>query len=261
MKFYLRRVHKGDIRLGSGTTEPSVADMRDHLLSLAVDVASGMRHLASRGIVHRELAAKHVMVDAKHVAKVAGLNSLKGAVVSDVIPEPLSQRWLAPEVIENNASTLKSDIWSYGVTLWEIMNKCQHRPYTEMGSKDVYLYIKSGQRLTKPPACEKAVYALMKKCWSLEQNDRPDFVRVSDSLKELLYSGEHGNKATRMGSLTRRNDLQEISIELSSSVPSTIDNPPNANAAETPIPTSSNASPVTLKKQPGEVNQAFESES
>lgn len=146
--------------------------------ALAGDCAEGMAYLASRGVVHRDLAARNVLVTSDHKAKIAdfGLtrdtdgnseyyNSRGGAI-------PV--RWSAPEALEDHKFSEMSDVWSYGVLVWEIWSKAE-LPYKGMSNQKVWVEVLAGARLDQPADCPEEIFKVMLKCWDATPRSRPVF--------------------------------------------------------------------------------------
>ncbi|EGD76845.1 TK protein kinase [Salpingoeca rosetta] len=145
------------------------------------DICNGMAYLEKRKVVHRDLAARNVLISADDVAKVAdfGLARVSTAGVAD--PGKLPIKWTAPEVLRQKVSTSKSDVWSFGVTVWEIYS-FGRTPYPRMSQKEVVEKVAKGYRMEKPEDCPEVIYEIMQKCWHIEPLQRPTF----NSLKKTL---------------------------------------------------------------------------
>jgi len=158
------------------------------LLYMGLQIANGMRYLASLGFIHRDLAARNCLVGEDYIVKVADFGMTQSLyntsyfLIRGTALVPI--RWMAPESFFGRFST-KTDVWSYGVTLWEIFTLCRQQPYEEMSDEDlVYSAQKAQDRthLKRPPLAPDEVFNTMTKCWTFDENQRPDFDSVYDQL-------------------------------------------------------------------------------
>ncbi|XP_068759297.1 fibroblast growth factor receptor 4-like isoform X2 [Montipora capricornis] len=159
------------------------------LLKIAKDVANGMRHLESKLCVHRDLAARNILIGEGLVAKVAdfGLSrdiSQDGEYIK-FTEGKVPWLWMSMESLRGINTTM-SDVWSFGVVLWEIVTLGE-RPYTGIiGIVELFTMLQDGMRLEKPPHCSKELYDIMLQCWQETPEDRPTFKDLHSKLHSIL---------------------------------------------------------------------------
>uniref|UniRef100_A0A4W4FL83 receptor protein-tyrosine kinase n=1 Tax=Electrophorus electricus TaxID=8005 RepID=A0A4W4FL83_ELEEL len=160
------------------------------LVGMLRGIASGMKYLSDMGYVHRDLAARNILVNSNLVCKVSDFG-LSRVLEDD--PEAayttrggkIPIRWTAPEAIAYRKFTSASDVWSYGIVLWEVMSYGE-RPYWEMSNQDVIKAVDEGYRLPPPMDCPAALYQLMLDCWQKDRNNRPRFEQIVSILDKLI---------------------------------------------------------------------------
>ncbi|XP_068713187.1 fibroblast growth factor receptor 4-like [Montipora foliosa] len=171
--------------------EGEVAQLRTYdLVSFSKQIATAMGFLASRGIIHRDLAARNVLLDKNYVCKVTdfGLsyqnfkyghgNAKKGC---------MPVKWTAPEILFGDASNLstKSDVWSYGVVLYEIFT-IGGIPYPGWSEAKTIAELQKGYRMPKPPHIANTMYHFMERCWQENPDFRPHFENIRKDLLSLI---------------------------------------------------------------------------
>lgn len=162
----------------------------ERLLKMARGVAQGMDYLSTIGFVHRDLAARNILVSKNEICKVADFG-LSRETVDEIYKVnkggKIPVRWTAPEAIFRRKFTVSSDVWSYGVLLWEIMTYGQ-TPYDEMDNQELLDKLDDGYRLEKPHNTPDEVYKLMLECWNEDHIQRPTFAVIESKIEELLQS-------------------------------------------------------------------------
>ncbi|KAK3109070.1 hypothetical protein FSP39_022224, partial [Pinctada imbricata] len=165
-------------------------DMHERLFKFSYDICKGMNYLASKGHVHRRLAARNVLLTFTLQAKVAGFGPAPPETDDDSNQKQgrIPIKWMAPECLQSNKySTEKSDVWSYGIVLWEIFSMGE-TPYPGIRSNDVSAKLRKGERMKKPEHADQTFYKLMKDCWEYEESKRPNFEHIQDELDGMFKS-------------------------------------------------------------------------
>uniref|UniRef100_A0AAX7SZV7 Ephrin type-A receptor 7 n=1 Tax=Astatotilapia calliptera TaxID=8154 RepID=A0AAX7SZV7_ASTCA len=160
------------------------------LVGMLRGIAAGMRYLSDMGYVHRDLAARNILVNCNLVCKVSDFGLSR---VIDDDPEAvytttggkIPVRWTAPEAIQYRKFTSASDVWSYGVVMWEVMSYGE-RPYWDMSNQDVIKAIEEGYRLPAPMDCPPGLHQLMLDCWQKDRAERPKFDQVVGILDKMI---------------------------------------------------------------------------
>ncbi|XP_028411423.1 fibroblast growth factor receptor 4-like [Dendronephthya gigantea] len=160
-----------------------------NLMCFALQIAKGMEFLVSRKIIHRDLAARNILIGNEYVAKVADFGLARNVDKYQIYIKKstgmVPVKWLAIESIEDAIFTEKSDVWSFGVLLWEIF-ALGGNPYPGVHINDFYLYLLNGNRMQPPIHCPPKIFDIMSLCWKENPIDRPNFCNLIKLLGENL---------------------------------------------------------------------------
>uniref|UniRef100_A0A8C6KM74 Receptor protein-tyrosine kinase n=1 Tax=Nothobranchius furzeri TaxID=105023 RepID=A0A8C6KM74_NOTFU len=152
------------------------------LLNWCVQIAKGMMYLEDRRLVHRDLAARNVLVKSPNHIKIAdfGLARLLDTHEKEYSADggKMPVKWMALECIHYRKFTHQSDVWSYGVTIWELMT-FGGKPYDGIPTREIPDILEKGERLPQPPICTIDVYMVMVKCWMIDADSRPKFKELA----------------------------------------------------------------------------------
>ncbi|KYO22249.1 inactive tyrosine-protein kinase 7 [Alligator mississippiensis] len=158
-----------------------------HKVSLCSQVALGMEHLSNNRFVHKDLAARNCLISAQRQVKVSALSLSKDVYNSEYYHfrqawVPL--RWMPPEAVLEDEFSTKSDVWSFGVLLWEVFTHGE-LPHSKLTDDEVLAGLQSGKvKLPHPEGCPSKLYKLMQRCWAPSPKDRPSFSEIANMLGE-----------------------------------------------------------------------------
>ncbi|XP_064394649.1 tyrosine-protein kinase RYK-like [Halichondria panicea] len=171
-----------------GSQKGALALSTQNLVMVAAQISRGMYHLTKKGLTHRDLAARNIYIHQNLHVRI-GDHGLSW----DLYPEEYSQmpdgemcpvKWMAAEVLTDRNYSHYSDVWSFGVVLWEIMTLGKI-PYSENTAEEMVALLTAGQRLSQPKNCPDDLFVLMGWCWALTPTDRPRFSHLTLRLKEF----------------------------------------------------------------------------
>nr|XP_049587932.1 ephrin type-B receptor 3 isoform X14 [Syngnathus scovelli] len=188
------------------------------LVGMLRGIAAGMKYLSDMNYVHRDLAARNILVNSNLVCKVSdfGLSRFLEDDPSDPtytssLGGKIPIRWTAPEAIAYRKFTSASDVWSYGIVMWEVMSYGE-RPYWDMSNQDVINAVEQDYRLPPPMDCPTALHQLMLDCWVKERNLRPKFTQIVATLDKLIRNAASLKVVTNSTQST--GDLLRIGVTL-----------------------------------------------
>ncbi|GAB6024923.1 hypothetical protein CHUAL_010028 [Chamberlinius hualienensis] len=190
LRDYLRthRPSSGYERAIGDKSESKTLTQKD-LTSFAFQVARGMSYLASKRCIHRDLAARNVLVTEDKVMKIADFGLARDVHNIDYYKKTtdgrLPVKWMAPEALFDRVYTSQSDVWSFGILLWEI-ETLGGTPYPSVPVEKLFQLLRDGHRMEKPYNCSMEMYMLMRECWDDNPHNRPTFSELVDRLDVML---------------------------------------------------------------------------
>ncbi|CAH1796561.1 unnamed protein product [Owenia fusiformis] len=180
LKNYLR-MHRPDAEDNIGNPPPSLK----RILQMAIEIADGMGYLAAKKYVHRDLAARNCMVSENLVVKIGDFGMTRDIYETDYYRKGgkglLPVRWMAPESLYDGKFTNMSDVWSYGVVLWE-MATLAAQPYQGLANEEVLKFVIDGHVMEPPDGCPRKLYDIMSMCWRFSAKSRPTFLDLIEIL-------------------------------------------------------------------------------
>ncbi|KAL6112769.1 igf1r [Pungitius sinensis] len=184
LKSYLRSLRPKEQQWSSLSLPPL-----KKMLQMAGQIADGMAYLNANKFVHRDLAARNCMVAEDFTVKIGDFGMTRDIYETDYYRKGgkglLPVRWMSPESLKDGVFTTTSDVWSFGVVLWEIATLSE-QPYQGLSNEQVLRFVMEGGLLEKPQNCPDMLFELMRMCWQYNPKMRPAFVEIISSLKDEL---------------------------------------------------------------------------
>ncbi|TGZ69050.1 hypothetical protein CRM22_003953 [Opisthorchis felineus] len=170
------------------------------LIDMVAQIASGMAHLEKERYIHRDLAARNVLVSENNTVKVAdfGLARIIDTASETYTAKQGAQfpiKWTAPEAALLGRFTVKSDVWSFGIVIYEIVTHGQ-TPYPSMNNTQTLQQVESGYRMPRPPSCPDPVYQVMLRTWDTIPDKRPTFDSLCTYFEDYFSNAERTYKPT-----------------------------------------------------------------
>uniref|UniRef100_A0A8C7R692 Receptor protein-tyrosine kinase n=1 Tax=Oncorhynchus mykiss TaxID=8022 RepID=A0A8C7R692_ONCMY len=236
------------------------------LLNWCVQIAKGMMYLEERRLVHRDLAARNVLVKSPNHIKITdfGLARLLDINEKEYNADggKMPIKWMALECIHYRKFTHQSDVWSYGVTIWELM-MFGGKPYDGIPTRDIPDLLEKGERLPQPPICTIDVYMVMVKCWMIDADSRPKFKELAaefcrmarDPQRYLVIQGDDRmklpspNDSTFFQSLLDEEELEDLMDAEKYLVPHSFNIPPLAYTPRTHVDSNRYIKPLLVSLQ------------
>ncbi|XP_073965486.1 PDGF- and VEGF-receptor related isoform X3 [Choristoneura fumiferana] len=159
------------------------------LLAWAFQIARGMEYLASRKILHGDLAARNILLAEDNVVKICDFGLARSIYKNDEYQKkensPLPVKWLALECMTDRIFSTQSDVWSFGIVLWELFSLAK-TPYPEISPQNLLPRLLEGHRLDKPKYADDRLYKVMRSCWEQRPGKRPTFSELQETIGSFL---------------------------------------------------------------------------
>uniref|UniRef100_A0A8C0Y432 Tyrosine-protein kinase receptor n=1 Tax=Cyprinus carpio carpio TaxID=630221 RepID=A0A8C0Y432_CYPCA len=229
------------------------------MIQMAGEIADGMAYLNANKFVHRDLAARNCMVAEDFAVKIGDFGMTRDIYETDYYRKGgkglLPVRWMSPESLKDGVFTTMSDVWSFGVVLWEIATLAE-QPYQGMSNEQVLRFVMEGGLLDKPDNCPDMLFELMRMCWQYNPKMRPSFLEIISSIKDDL---EEGFKETSFfySEENKPPDTEELDMENVGTMENVPLEPSSSLQPLHPLPTSASNGPSMVLQSPFDETQPY----
>ncbi|XP_073248000.1 ephrin type-A receptor 7-like [Porites lutea] len=185
---YLRKSRGHLDNYNTGEKKPASKLTAKDLLSFAWMIGDGMQYLATMKVVHRDLAARNILVGENQVCKISDFGlarGVKGDIYVRTSQARLPVKWMPPESLFHGESSTMSDVWSYGIVLWEVFT-IGDSPYPGFNSQEVTSLIEKGYRMQRPVHISEELFSVLTECWAENPKERPSFQWICAAIKRLM---------------------------------------------------------------------------
>ncbi|XP_041462200.1 proto-oncogene tyrosine-protein kinase ROS-like [Lytechinus variegatus] len=177
-------------------------------IEMIMDIVKGCEHLEELHFVHRDLAARNCLVSTKsydahmRVVKIGDFGLARDIYKNDYYRKEgeglLPVRWMSPEGLMDGYFSIQSDVWAFGVLMWEVMSRGQ-QPYPARSNVEVLRFVEAGGRLSQPDQCPDEIYMMMRRCWERSTDDRPSFKMLKEMIHDFRRKSVGPNGADNFG--------------------------------------------------------------
>ncbi|XP_068612827.1 insulin-like growth factor 1 receptor [Brachionichthys hirsutus] len=247
LKSYLRSLRPKEQQWSSLSLPPL-----KKMLQMAGQIADGMAYLNANKFVHRDLAARNCMVAEDFTVKIGDFGMTRDIYETDYYRKGgkglLPVRWMSPESLKDGVFTTNSDVWSFGVVLWEIASLAE-QPYQGLSNEQVLRFVMEGGLLEKPQNCPDMLFELMRMCWQYNPKMRPSFIEIIGSIKDDLepsfrevsffYSSNNKPVDAPQLHVDKMDDIDDVPLDPSTSTQQTTvpqQTPPSPSLEAPPTP-------------------------
>ncbi|KAF8368910.1 hypothetical protein PRIPAC_86739, partial [Pristionchus pacificus] len=169
--------------------DKSMIITQEHQLQYAVQIAYGMEYLSSRGFIHRDIAARNILVDSRNGCKVGDFGLCRRIEEEQELYQSrggrLPIKWMAPEALRRYEMSTASDVWSYGVLIFEVIT-LGGSPYAGWETTEILPRLEAGDRMGRPDNCPDVMFELMNDCWCGEPQLRPTFTELRQRIAKMM---------------------------------------------------------------------------
>ncbi|OCT69203.1 hypothetical protein XELAEV_18040513mg [Xenopus laevis] len=234
LKSYLRSLRPDEENNNPGN-QPSLKRM----IQMAGEIADGMAYLTAKKFVHRDLAARNCMVSEDLTVKIGDFGMTRDIYETDYYRKGgkslLPVRWMSPESLKDGIFTTHSDVWSFGVVLWEIATLAE-QPYQGMANEQVLHFVIDNGILEKPENCPDRLHELMRWCWQKNPKHRPSFLQILESIKDDLHTSFQQVSFFNSKERKRSGSMEASDTEVDQSLNNFLDEPPSPSFTNSSSP-------------------------